>query len=57
MIAAMIKFIGKEQNSQQEILKAFKDDKDWRATRATNPKTNAEDKRPKLRKEFKDQLC
>ena len=45
MIAAMIKFIGKEENSQQKILKAFKDDKDSRATRATNPKTNAEDKK------------
>ena len=28
MIAAMIKFIGKEGNSQQEILKTFRDDKE-----------------------------
>ena len=27
MIAAMIKFIGKEENSQQETLKNFKDDR------------------------------
>ena len=41
MIAAMIKFIGIQENSQQEILKTFKEDKDARATRATNPKTSA----------------
>ena len=44
MIAAMIKFIGIQENSQQEILKTFKEDKDARATRATNPKTSAKEK-------------
>ena len=43
-MAAMIKFIGTQENSQQEILKTFKEDKDARATRGTNPKTSAEDK-------------
>ena len=55
MIAAMIKFIGIQENSQQEILKTFKEDKDARATRATNPKTSAEDKTKEAKTELRIQ--
>ena len=57
MIATMIKFIGKKENSQQEILKTFRDDKETRSTRATHPKKKmlkTRKKRVKLRREYKD---
>ena len=38
MIAAMIKFIGTQENSQLEILKSFKEDKDARPLEEPTPK-------------------
>ena len=45
MITAMLNFIGKEEKSQNEALKIFKEDKESRNSRLTHPKTNAEDKK------------
>ena len=53
MIAAMIKFIGIQEISQKEILKTFKENTNDRTTRATNPKTSAEDKTKEAKTELR----